>query len=150
LLISACVGKSIPLATPNPPLMLPTETLLAPLPVVVTPTITCIDRLSFLDDVTIPDNTIVAPGSQLDKRWLVMNSGSCNWDYGYRLRLVGGSAMGATPEQSLFPARAGTQAILRIFFTVPLETGNYLSEWQAFDPNGIPFGEVFFIKIIVE
>jgi hypothetical protein len=99
--------------------------------------------------VTIPDYTVVAPGSSLDKQWLVQNSGSCNWDNRYRLRLVSGDPLGVSPEQALYPARAGTQATLRILFTAPLEAGEYVSEWQTFDPNEIPFGESFVIKIIV-
>jgi hypothetical protein len=85
----------------------------------------------------------------LDKQWLVQNSGTCNWDSRYRLRLVGGDAMSASLEQALYPARTGMQATLRIIFTATSQPGEYLSEWQAFDPQGIPFGETFFIKIIV-
>jgi hypothetical protein len=103
-----------------------------------------------LEDVTIPDNSIVAPGSTLDKQWLVQNSGSCNWDNHYRLRLINGDTLGASPEQALFPARAGMQATLHTVFTAPLEAGDYISEWQAFDAKGIPFGESFFIKITVQ
>ncbi|HEX7541128.1 MAG TPA: NBR1-Ig-like domain-containing protein [Anaerolineales bacterium] len=100
--------------------------------------------------MTIPDYSVVAPGSTLDKQWLVQNSGSCNWDSHYRLRLVSGNGLGASLEEALYPARAEMQATLRIIFTAPLEAGEYYSEWQAFDPKGIPFGEAFFIKIIVQ
>jgi len=100
--------------------------------------------------VTIPDGTVVAPGSILDKQWLVQNSGDCNWDTHYRLRFISGDALGAATEQALYPARAGTQATLRILFTAPQETGAYISEWQAFNTNGISFGESFFIKIEVQ
>ena len=103
-----------------------------------------------MDDATIPDGTIVAPGSSLDKQWLVQNSGTCNWDTRYRLRLISGDALGASLEQALYPARAGTQANLRILFIAPQESGEYVSEWQAFDANGIPFGESFFIKVVVQ
>ncbi len=148
--LSACGGNGAAPPTPSLPASVPTETIISSLPVVSTPTPTCIDGLAFLDDVTIPDYSIVAPGSTLDKQWLVQNSGSCNWDNRYRLRLVGGEALGAFPEQALYPARAGMQATLRIIFTAPLEAGEYLSEWQAFDAQGIPFGESFFIKIIIQ
>jgi hypothetical protein len=86
----------------------------------------------------------------MDKRWLVQNSGSCNWEYRYRLRFINGDALDATLEQALFPARAGMQATLQILFLVPMETGEYISEWQAFDPNGIPFGDPFFMKITLQ
>ena len=150
LLLSACGGNSTALSTPSLPALVPTETLFSSFPIVLTPTLTCIDWLAFLDDVTIPDYSIVTPGSTLDKQWLVQNSGSCNWDSRYRLRWVGGNALGASPEQALYPARAGMQATLRIVFTAPLGAGEYFSEWQAFDAKGIPFGESFLIKIIVE
>jgi len=148
--LSACAGNSTALPTQSLPTIIPTETINTLVPVAVTPTLTCVDGLAFLEDVTIPDNSIVALGSTLDKQWLVQNSGTCNWDGRYRLRLINGDALGASPEQALFPARAGMQATLRIVFTAPLETGDYISEWQAFDAKGIPFGESFFIKITVQ
>ena len=45
-----------------------------------TATPTCSDWLTFVEDLTIPDGTSVIPGSVLDKRWQVENSGTCNWD----------------------------------------------------------------------
>lgn len=153
LLLAACTGYVTVPPSPSPvpslALLLPTETFttLQPLPPTSTPA--CIDGLSFVSDVTIPDDTNVVPGSSLDKQWLVQNSGSCNWDNRYRLRFISGDPLGAATEQSLYPARVGTQATLRIIFTAPKDAGEYVSEWQAFDPNGIPFGDSFFIKIIV-
>jgi len=150
LLLSACEGNSTALSTPSLPVLYPTETLLLLFPVGPTPTMICIDGLSFLDDLTIPDYSIVEPGSTLDKQWLIQNSGSCNWNSLYRLLLVDGNALGASPEQALYPARTGTQATLRIVFTAPLQAGEYFSEWQAFDSKGNPFGESFLIRIIVK
>jgi len=151
LLLSACGGNSTNgFSTPTFPVIVPTETLVSSFPIILTPTLTCIDGLAFLDDVTIPDYSVVVSGSILDKQWFVQNSGSCNWDSRYRLRLVGGDGLGTSPEQALYPARTGMQVTLRIVFTAPLEPGEYFSEWQAFDAKGIPFGETFFIKIIVQ
>ncbi len=110
----------------------------------------CTNDLAFVDDLTIPDYTVVAPGSQLDKQWLVQNAGTCNWDSRYRLRYVGGYTLGAPEEQALYPAVAGAQVTIRILFTAPAEPGEYVSIWQAFDPEGIPFGEAFLIRIIVQ
>jgi hypothetical protein len=92
----------------------------------------------------------MAPGTKLDKQWLVQNNGDCNWDTRYRLRLISGDALGASAEQALYPARAGTQATLRILFTAPQVTGEYISEWQAYNADGIAFGKSFFIKIEVQ
>ena len=115
-----------------------------------TPTVTCKDNLTFITDATIPDGTTVQVDSTLDKRWEVENSGNCNWLETYRVRLIAGPDLGAQPEQALYPARSGTRATLRIVFKAPTEPGSYRSAWQAFDPQGEPFGDPFFIEIKVE
>jgi len=157
ILLTACGGKAaVPTYyLPPPPVTspvlpaLPQTTSLIPQAPGPTPTTGCSNSLVFIQDLTIPDYTTVAPGSSLDKQWQVQNNGSCNWDSGYRLRLVGGDALGATPEQALFPARAGSMVIIRVVFTAPTSSGIYTSEWQAFDPQGNAFGVSFFMKISV-
>ena len=125
-----------------------------PLPTILIPTATlnpadCVNNLIFVEDLTIPDNTPIAYGATLDKQWLVQNSGTCDWDSTYRLKWIGGDPMGAAQEQPLYPARAGTQATLRILFTAPATEGPYESAWQAYDPEGNSFGDPIFIKIVV-
>ncbi len=114
------------------------------------PTVPCKDNLTFKKDLTIPDGTELAPESTLDKRWEVENSGNCNWGPAYRVRLIAGSELGAQKEQALYPARSGTQAVIRIQFKAPAEPGTYRSAWQAIDPQGEPFGDPFFIEIVVK
>ena len=109
----------------------------------------CSNALWFLQDLSIPDGTLVSPGARLDKRWLVQNSGSCNWDQRYEIRLVAGPNMGVPVTQALFPALSGTQVTIRMNFIAPEEPGAYRSAWQAFDPQGEKFGDPFFIDIIV-
>ncbi|HEX2992837.1 MAG TPA: NBR1-Ig-like domain-containing protein, partial [Anaerolineales bacterium] len=40
--------------------------------------------LTFVDDVTIEDNTQMDPGETFTKTWKVQNSGSCAWDAGFK------------------------------------------------------------------
>jgi hypothetical protein len=162
LAITGC-GKKSPIE-PTPTVILPTRTQPKPMlvptptqiatprpsqPILPTQTPECFNNLTFINDATIPDGALVSPGSVLDKQWLIQNSGTCNWDYGYRLRFISGELLGASPEYSLYPARAATAANLRIVFTAPLEAGMHVSEWQAFDSMGIPFGDSFYIKVEV-
>jgi hypothetical protein len=114
-----------------------------------TPTPACQDGLRFLVDITVPDGTIVAPGDRIDKQWQVENSGTCNWDGRYRLRRISGPALQAPDEQALYPARSGTQAVIRILLVAPAEPGTYRSAWQAYDPLGQPFGDPIFVEILV-
>ena len=110
----------------------------------------CTNGLTFSQDVTIPDGTLLAGGQIIDKQWLVTNSGTCDWDERYRLKFVGGEPLSATIEQALYPARAGAQVALRIMFTAPLEAGTFQSAWQAFAPDGSAFGDPIYMQIVVE
>jgi hypothetical protein len=159
-----------PLATPTPfipptgqvPLIeptliinpTPTSDMVRVLPLLPTtlPTVdrsNCVNDLSFVEDITIPDNSFVPFGAVIDKQWRIENSGTCNWDSGYRLRYTGGAQLGAQEEIALFPAKSGTQAVIQITFTAPFEEGIYESAWQAFDPNGLAFGDAIYMRILV-
>jgi hypothetical protein len=123
-----------------------------PLPTIF-PTINpeeCTNDLTFIEDLTIPDNMFASFGLALDKQWLVQNSGTCHWNFTYRLRNIGGAALGAPEELALYPARAGTQATIRILFTAPFTDGIYESAWQAMDPEGAAFGDPIYIRISVQ
>lgn len=124
--------------------------LVTPSPILPTPTITCENDLTFLEDVTVPDGSYYAPGDEIGKVWLVENSGTCNWDSNYRILFLDGDAMGADVEQALFPARSGAEAEIRINFTVPQQPGLTISRWQAYSPEGEPFGILLYISIIVD
>jgi len=152
--LSACGGKIGPptpylAPTPAGSQLLPVSVQPPPPAAGTTPTATCSDSLLFIQDLTIPDNTVVAPGSSLDKQWQVQNNGSCNWDARYRLHFIGGDPLGAPTEQALYPGRSGTFVVIRMTFTAPTTPGDYVSEWQAYDPLGHTFGDSFFIKISV-
>ncbi|MBI5351387.1 MAG: hypothetical protein HZB50_01985 [Chloroflexi bacterium] len=160
ILAQACAPQATPTPFRPPTQIISIEDLptITPIPTntivptfTVTPVLTgpCTNNLTFVDDVTIEDNTTVPAGSSMDKQWLVSNSGTCNWDSTYRLKWISGETFGAAGEQMLFPARAGTQAILRIIFTAPAEVGFYESAWQAVDSNGNVFGDFIFIKVSV-
>ncbi len=100
--------------------------------------------------MTVPDGTGVLPGQSIDKQWLVSNSGTCNWDSRYRLKWVSGDVLGASTEQALYPARAGTQATERIVFLAPQNPGSYMSVWRAVAPDGSYFGQQIDIQIAVQ
>ncbi len=115
------------------------------------PTVSCVNNLTFVADLTYPDGSKVPAGRVIDKQWKVKNSGTCNWDGRYRLRRIGGNLSAVNgDEQALYPARSGTEAVIRIRFIAPKKPGPYLSTWQAFDPSGRPFGDPIYIQIWVE
>jgi hypothetical protein len=128
----------------------PTSTELpikTPLP---TATQSCTNNLTFLETVSIPDGTLVHPGDQVDKRWLVQNSGSCNWDEHYLLKSITGTGLDAPIELALYPARSGAKVTIRIQLIAPSEPGSYQGTWQAYDPQGQPFGDLLVLLIVVD
>ena len=157
--LSACAQQSTPYRPPSPAFhatqtvqasATPTSTRQTTETQLPTATSACSNNLTFLETISIPDGTIVHPGELVDKRWLVQNSGSCNWDDHYRLRSITGTDLNAPVELALYPARSGAKANLRLLFTAPTEPGGYQSTWQAYDPQGQPFGDPLYIQIIVD
>ncbi|NOH13840.1 MAG: hypothetical protein HND51_19535 [Chloroflexi bacterium] len=157
ILLSACGGQDarqgqedffIPptLAPQSSPITRPTATEIA----TNTPEVPCTNGLSFIDDATVEDGTIFFAGEEIDKRWLVENTGTCNWAAGYTIQMTDGIPMGAETTQALFPARSGSEAELAIIFTAPNSPGTYRSAWQAYDPEGNAFGDPFFMEIQVQ
>ncbi len=157
ILLSACGGQDAR-STPDyfiPPTIAPQAATLTP-SVTETPTpdatvvADCENDLRFIDDITFPDDTVVAPGEVIEKIWLVQNSGSCNWEADYSLRNTDGPPMGASTIQALYPVRSGGEYEITITFVAPTDEGRHTSRWQAHDPEGNPFGQEIFIMILVD
>jgi hypothetical protein len=106
--------------------------------------------LSFVNDVTIPDKTVVTPGQSFTKTWLVQNSGSCAWETGFIFNVVGGEAMSGaafTLNQSVQPGR-------QFEFSVPMiaptdKTGELKGTWRLSDSNGTFFGDGVYVLVVV-
>jgi hypothetical protein len=134
--------------SPEPGFTLLPATPPSPVPPTSTP-VPCVNDAQFVSDVTVPDFTQLVPGALIDKRWAVRNTGDCDWGPGYRLVFVEGNAMNAPGEHALYPARAGGEAVLQINMVAPDAPGEYTGKWQLRDPDGLPFGQVLFIKVTV-
>jgi hypothetical protein len=128
----------------------PSQTQPAVSTVEAAPTGVCVNAAIFIEDLTVPDGTSVAPGERLDKRWAVQNSGSCDWGSGYRLVQVDSGSLEGRDESALYPARAGENAVWQVELVAPQEPGEYLASWQARAPNGEFFGEQVFVLIEVQ
>ncbi|MBN2084121.1 MAG: hypothetical protein JW748_02785 [Anaerolineales bacterium] len=109
----------------------------------------CADNLVFMGDLTYPDRALVFPGQALEKQWKVRNAGRCDWGPEYRFRRVGGAALSAREEFALYPAAAGSEAVISIHLTAPLAPGDYISSFRAFSPLGIAFGDTLYIDVVV-
>jgi hypothetical protein len=102
-------------------------------------------------DVNVPDNTIMSPGQDFIKTWLVTNNGTCPWGAGYVLAYAGYSNQMSGQFIALDEViQPGQEVEVSVQFEAPTEAGEYLSAWTMRNPQGITFPEVVFVKIIVQ
>jgi hypothetical protein len=154
--IIADLTANAPTATHTPPPPTPTETL----PPTFTPTATntliptatwtasptvdprpC-DAASFVADVTIPDGTVMTPGTSFTKIWRIRNVGICNWTNQYSLVFTSGERMDSSFREYALPGtvRPGETIDLEIDFVAPSISGNYRSNWMLRNASGRNFG----------
>ena len=103
----------------------------------------------FVADITIPDDTRLAPGRQFTKTWRMVNSGERSWGSGTRLVFVKGTAMTERRAVPVPFAQSGSQVEISLPLTAPTRPGTYFSDWQLADGEGRRFGEVVYLRIIV-
>jgi hypothetical protein len=126
----------------------PTQTPLPPL--------ACTDKATFIQDVTIPDNTRLLPGQSFVKTWRLRNAGTCTWTTDYAVVFASGHSLGgplAIPlQRSVAP---GSTTDLSVTLTAPAEFGAYESRWQLRNADVELFGigrnadAPFWVKIVV-
>ena len=117
---------------------------------------TVCERVVFLEDVTIPDNTVLAPGQTFRKTWRIQNAGSCSWSGGYQLVFTSGDTMGVNYAANLPAVVAPGETVeVSVDLTAPTALGVYQSNWKLRSPNGNVFGtsnsdnDAIWVKIIV-
>lgn len=145
------------------PTLFPTLTASATIPPIVTlastllpisqPTVAATKscyNMTFVSDVTIPDNTPVAPGQTFTKTWKVVNNGSCAWDAGFKFAFVSGDAMNGSAYT--LPSSVAVNATLDISIgmTAPTnKTGAIQGNWQMSTAGGQFFGNQVYVIVVV-
>lgn len=107
-------------------------------------------------DVTIPDDTQMAPGQAFTKVWRLKNAGTCTWTTAYTIAVFSGEAMSA-PQSVALPKEVppGQEVDIAVDLVAPLTPGTYYSNWKLRNASGAWFGigpgggSPFWVKIIV-
>jgi hypothetical protein len=115
------------------------------------------DRAEFVADVTVPDDTVFAPGQSFTKTWRISNTGQTTWTSDYALVFIDGDLMGA---QSSVPipeeVAPGKSVDVSVDMIAPETAGSYISYWKMKSPDGKIFGfgsagtEAIWVKIAVQ
>jgi hypothetical protein len=120
----------------------------------------CTDAAAFVSDVTIPDNTVLAPNTAFTKTWRLKNTGSCTWNSRYLVSYISGTTMTQSPGywivqqgQTVAP---GQSVNISVGMSAPMQDGSYTSYWGLKKENGqfMPIqggadGNSFYVKIQV-
>jgi len=104
---------------------------------------------AYIDDITIPDGTVLAPGEIFVKTWTLENTGSCLWKNGYTLTFYEGNSMSGQDTEIGKTIASGREANLSIELTAPETKGTYTGYWILKDNYGYPFGMPFYVQIVV-
>lgn len=92
-------------------------------------------------DVTIPDDTILAPGEPFSKTWRLENVGTCTWSLAYTVVYFSGNSLNAHHTQPLQGEVTPGQAVdVTVDMIAPTKTGVYQSNWMLSNPEGDLFG----------
>ena len=105
--------------------------------------------LSFVSDVTIPDNTPVTAGQSFTKTWKVKNAGSCAWDAGFKFGFTGGEQMGGTTYTLPSSVAAGAVTDISVAMTAPSKSGTLRGNWRMSTASGQFFGDEVYVQVVV-
>src|SRR5215216_6468648 len=112
----------------------------------------CTDSAVMIEDVTIPDNTVLTRGETFTKTWRFLNNGKCNWN-GYTIAFFAGDRM-ASPDSVPVPAaEAGKTVDVSVELTAPSMDGSYTGFYILKNDKGetlsIGIEQSFWLKILI-
>ena len=109
----------------------------------------CTFRAAFVDDVTIPDDTLLVANEAFDKTWRIRNSGTCVWEAGTTLIYVSGDDLSDIDTLAVPATEPDEELELTVAMKAPAAPGTYRSNWQLQTPDDRRYGGVFYAQIVV-
>ncbi|KAJ2799287.1 hypothetical protein H4R20_004499 [Coemansia guatemalensis] len=105
----------------------------------------------FIEDVTMPDGTVVAPSENFVKIWSVANMGNSEWPEGTMLVHISGEPAIAERKKAV-PVVVGKryeQVGIAVDLVAPSSPGRYVSQWRLMAPDGRYFGAGLWCTVVV-
>jgi len=107
------------------------------------PTQSC-DIAQFVDDVSIPDGTVLAPNETFTKTWRLKNTGTCTWTTSYAIVFSSGDSMGGPATQTLTGNVTPGQSVdISVNLKAPGTPGSYRGYWKLRNGAGALFATVY-------
>ncbi len=134
-----------PTAPPVAPTLVPTKAPPTAIPPTETPTGSgpggCILGEQFIADVSIPDGTMLAPGSAFVKTWRVKNTGTCTWE-NYKLIFAVGEQMSGPSSVGVNTTLPGATVDVSVNLIAPTTPGEHKGGWRFQATNASVFGSL--------
>jgi uncharacterized protein YkwD len=112
----------------------------------------CKDSAVMIEDVTVPDNTVMTSGQKFTKTWRFLNNGKCNWS-GYTIEFFAGDRMSTPDSVPVPPTDAGKTVDVSVDLTAPSTDGSYTGFYVLKNDKGetLPIGieQSFWLKILI-
>lgn len=93
-----------------------------------------------VEDVTIPDGSVIGPGTRFTKTWKVKNIGTCAWTREYSVVFSNGKRMEGTNARLPSRVNPGETINISIDMQAPDTEGDYTGEWMIKTPEDNRFG----------
>lgn len=106
---------------------------------------------SALVSETIPSGSRLHPGERFEKTWTIKNTGTCDWNRDFKITYVGGyDFQGADTTKIREKVTAGSTIEISMSIDAPNALDSYSSSWRIATDEGVLFGQVFRIEIVVK
>ena len=93
-----------------------------------------------VEDVTIPDGSVMGPGTRFTKIWKVKNIGACAWTRDYSVVFSNGKRMEGANYRLPSRVNPGETINISIEMQAPENEGEYTGEWLFKTTDDIRFG----------
>src|ERR1043165_542331 len=112
----------------------------------------CMDSAVMIEDVTVPDNTVMTSGQKFRKTWRFMNNGKCNWS-GYTIAFAAGDRMSSPDSAPVPQTDPGKTVDVSVELTAPSLDGSYTGFYELRNAKGetlaIGIEKTFWVKILI-
>jgi hypothetical protein len=105
------------------------------------PVIECLNKATFIKDVTVVDGTRFSEGETFNKMWHLKNDGSCTWDREYSFVFNHGDQMNGPDSIGLLQnVPPGEILEVEVPLQAPDEEGSFKGYWMLRSEDGAQFG----------
>jgi hypothetical protein len=95
----------------------------------------CSNDVTIESDAGVEDGAVVAAGAELNKSWVLRNTGDCTWNNGYSWVFTGGHPLRVLDITAFDDVEPGDDFEVVVTFVAPEEPGTYSAQWQLQVPN---------------